>query len=44
MRDTIFIEKLRHFVGDHVAVIRDGDQGDFLPRFVPLVGRERACG
>lgn len=29
--DTILIEHLRHFSGDHVTVVRHGDQRDLLP-------------
>lgn len=30
VRDLIFVEQLGHFFGDHVAVVGDGDERDFL--------------
>ena len=33
MADTILVEHLRHFCGDHVAIVRHGNEGDFLAGF-----------
>ena len=31
MGHPVFIEQLRHFFGDHIAVVRNGNQRDFFP-------------
>ena len=33
MANTIFIEQLRHFGRDHVAVVGHGNEGDFFAGF-----------
>jgi hypothetical protein len=30
VRNLILVEQLGHFFGDHIAVVRDGDERDFL--------------
>ena len=37
--DPVFVEQLGHFFGDHVAVVRDGNQRDFFPDSGGLLGR-----
>ena len=33
MADPVFVEHLRHLFGDHVAVVRDGNERDFFSHF-----------
>lgn len=28
--DFVFLEELGHFLGDHVAIVRDGDDGELF--------------
>ena len=37
--DAVFIEQLFHLRRDHVAIVRHGDERDFLAGFGRLVGR-----
>ncbi len=37
----VFVEQLGHFFGDHVTVIWNRDERDFLARFRNALGRER---
>ncbi len=43
MRHPIFIEHFCHFFGDHVAVVWNGNQRDFFPRFFCTFCRRRVC-
>jgi hypothetical protein len=43
MRHSIFIEDFGHFLGDHVAVVWNGNQRDFFPDLFYTFGRRRVC-
>jgi hypothetical protein len=37
--DFVFLEHLGHFLGDHVAIVRDGDDGELFSHLGFLCGR-----
>ena len=38
MRHPVFIEHLGHFLGDHVAIVLNGNERDFFPGFFRSFG------
>lgn len=37
--DFVFLEHLGHFLGDHIAIVRDGDDGELSSRLRLLFRR-----
>lgn len=37
--DFVFLEHLGHFLGDHVAIVRNGDDGELFSQLGFLCGR-----
>ena len=39
----VFIEQLGHFFGDHVVIVRDGNQRDFFSSFFHIFRSRLVC-